>query len=219
MRIVIAGCGRVGSDLALTLAAGGHDVSVVDVRPDAFQSLGSTFNGTTYEGVAYDVDVLREAGLAFADTFVAVTSSDNANMMAVQVAQQVFGVTRAIARLDNPAREEAYRALNIHYITGPRLTSRVIHEQIIDEEFRYHVTFGEGDVEVVEMVVGPGGRGLAVSDFEIPDGVRVAAVRRNGTTHVADAGFVLEDGDLVVAAVREGVRSELKGLILERGVR
>ena len=55
MRIVIAGCGRVGSDLAITLSEEGHDVSVVDNQPEVFDRLGSTFNGTTHVGLGYDV--------------------------------------------------------------------------------------------------------------------------------------------------------------------
>jgi glutamate dehydrogenase/leucine dehydrogenase len=63
MRVVIAGCGRVGSDLALTLSEEGHDVSVIDSRPGVFERLGSTFNGTTHEGLGYDVKVLKGAAL------------------------------------------------------------------------------------------------------------------------------------------------------------
>src|SRR5680860_413658 len=113
VRIVIAGCGRVGSDLAVTLSEEGHDVSVIDNTPGVFDRLGSTFNGTTHEGLGYDVRALREAGIELADAFVAATDSDNANAMAVQVAKRVFDVPKTIARLDDPAREEAYRALDV----------------------------------------------------------------------------------------------------------
>ena len=220
MRIVIAGCGRVGSDLAVTLSEEGHDVSVIDNTPGVFDRLGSTFNGTTHEGLGYDVRALREAGIELADAFVAATDSDNANAMAVQVAKRVFDVPRTIARLDDPAREEAYRALDVHFVPGAKLTSKVIHEQIVREEFSYHVTFSGGDVEVVEMTIGPEGAGLPVARLEISDDLRVAAVHRGQRTIIPDDDFALAEGDLVVAAARTGARKKIRRfLALKEGSR
>jgi len=211
MRIVIAGCGRVGSDIAITLGEEGHDVSIIDKDESAFQRLGGTFNGTTHAGLAYDVRVLREAGIEFADTFVAVTSLDNANLMAVQVARSVFGVPRTLARLDDPARAEAYRAMAIRYVPAAQLVSRVIYEQIVEIEFDYHVTFpGTGNVEVVDMIVGDEAKGLTVAELELPNALRVAAVRRRSKTIIPDPDFELEPGDLIVAAARHGVRGKIR---------
>lgn len=209
MRVVIAGCGRVGSDLALTMSEEGHDVSVIDSRPGVFERLGSTFNGTTFEGLGYDVRVLRDAGIEFADAFIAATDSDNANAMAVQVAERVFGVPKTIARLDDPAREEAYRALGVTFVPGAKLTSKVIHEQVVREEFTYHVTFSDGDVEIVEMTVGPEGAGQPMSVLEEPGALRVAAIHRGHKTIIPDERFLLAQGDLVVAAARTGARRRI----------
>lgn len=215
MRIVIAGCGRVGSELALTLADEGNDVSVIDSRPEALRRLGSTFNGSVHEGLAYDVDVLTEAGLEYADAFVAVTNQDNANLMAVQVAKVVFNVPKTIARLDDPAREEAYRALDIQYVPGSKIFSKVVHEAIVEEEFQYHLTFSGGNVEVVDLTIGPAGDGLTVAEFEVEDRLRVAAVRRDGRTLIPHAGTVLAEGDLVVAAARAGIRAKIVKYLAE----
>jgi trk system potassium uptake protein len=210
MRVVIAGCGRVGSDLALTLSEEGHDVSVIDSRQGVFDRLGSTFNGTTHEGLGYDVRVLKAAGIEYADAFIAATDSDNANAMAVQVAERVFGVPKTIARLDDPAREEAYRALGVQFVPGAKLTSKVIHEQIVREEFNFHVTFSGGDVEIVDMTVGAEGAARPVSEFEIPGDLRVAAIYRGHRTFIPDRDFVLAEGDIVVAAARTGARRKIR---------
>ena len=131
MRIVIAGCGRVGSDLAIGLAEDGHDVSVVDHRDGVFRDLGTTFNGTTHHGVAYDIEVLREAGIEFADSFVAVTNSDNANLMSVQIAKQVFGVPHTIARLDDPAQSRLVPSPR-HPLRGGRQAHVESHPRAVD---------------------------------------------------------------------------------------
>ncbi len=216
MRIVIAGCGRVGTDLALTLSEEGHDVSVIDDRPGIFRRLGSRFNGTTHDGLAYDVRLLKEAGIEFADVFVSVTDTDNANMMSAQVAKQVFGVPTVIARLDDPSREDAYRALKVPFVAGAKLASKVIHEMIIDDEFGYHVTFSHGDIEIVEVVLGPKADGLTIERLEVEDGFRVAAVVRNRKTIIPRDDFSLEEHDLVVGALRGGARGRIKKYIVER---
>jgi trk system potassium uptake protein TrkA len=209
VRIVIAGCGRVGSDLALHLAADGHDVSIIDDRPEKFRALGSTFNGMVHVGLPVDIRELREVGIEFADAFVAVTNNDNVNVMSVQLARQVFGVPRTLARLDEPARAESYRALDISYVAGAKLTANVIYARILEEEFDYHVTFSGGDVEIVDMEVGTTAEGIRVGDLEVAGQLRVAAVRRKERTIVPDEDFVLHEHDLVVAAARRGVRSKV----------
>ncbi len=209
MLIVIAGCGRVGSDLAHSLSEDGHDVSVVEEDPARLARLGASFNGRTQLGLPYDVKTLRRAGVEFADAFVAVTNNDNANLMAVQVAKEVFGVPRTIARLDDPGRADAYRALDVRYVAGAHLISRVIHEQIVEREFDLHVTFSTGDVEIVEMRIGRQGESLPVSQFEVSGGLRVAAVRRDGRTLIPDDDFTLREHDLVVAAARQGITGRI----------
>ena len=215
MHIIIAGTGRVGSALAEWLAEDGHDVTVIDNRQEALDKLGKAFNGATLQGVAYDVDVLRRANLQPEDTFVAVTDSDNANLMAVEVAKSVFGVERAIARLYDPVREESYRSLGIHHVTGTKLIANVLYEQIIDHEFSYHVTFSAGDVEIVEFLLNDGANGIRIDDLEVRNKLRVAAVRRGEHTFIPQRRFELHAGDLVVAAAREGVKRRIEHYLQE----
>lgn len=215
MQIVIAGCGRVGSDLAKSLSEDGHDVSVIAADRERLARLGDSFNGRTEIGSPYDVQTLRRADIEAADAFVAVTPNDNANLMAVQVAKKVFGVRRTIARLDDPARADSYRALDVDYVAGAHLISRVIQEQIVEVEFNYHVTFSSGDVEIVEMRIGSGGAGITVASFEVDGRLRVAAVRREGRTHIPEDDFVLGVDDLVVAAAQHGVTSKIGKFLAE----
>jgi trk system potassium uptake protein TrkA len=141
---------------------------------------------------------------------VAVTDSDNANLMAVQLAKQVFMVPRTIARLDDPDRERAYRQLDVAYVPASKLIARVVYVQIIEEEFRLHVTFEDGETEIVEMQLGRAADGLTIDSLEIDERLRVGAVRRNGQTLIPGPEFVLRAGDLVVAAARRGVINKVR---------
>lgn len=197
----------------MLLARSGDDVSVVDSRPEAVESLGKSFDGTFHVGLVYDVDVLESAGVRDTDAFLAVTNSDNANLMAVQVAKEVFQVPLAIARLDDPARERAYRAMDVDFVAGSHLVAQVMVERVREPDFAHHVSFPAGDVQIVELIVGAGGAGVSVRVFEREGGVRVAAVRRGNSVVVAGDDMELEAGDIVVAAIRLGAEADVRSLV------
>ena len=98
MKIVILGCGRVGATLAGMMGKAGYTVSIIDQTSDAFQRLGSDFQGTTFVGNGVDEDVLVRAGIRNADAFAAVTNGDNRNIMASQIAKEIFKVKKVVCR-------------------------------------------------------------------------------------------------------------------------
>ena len=128
MRVVILGCGRSGAYLARMLSAEGHEVAVIDNASAAFKRLDPDFSGRVVVGTGIDEDVLRRAGIEGADAFVAVTNGDNTNVMAAQVAREIFGVPRVICRIYDPLREEIYRGLGLETICPTVLGARRMHE-------------------------------------------------------------------------------------------
>jgi len=130
MKIVIMGCGRVGAALATMLDADGHDVTVLDVRPDAFKRLPPEFKGRKHAGNGIDQDVLARIGLANADAFVATTQGDNRNVMATQMAKHLFGVRRTLCRIYDPIREEIYRELGLETISPTLVGARLLKEML-----------------------------------------------------------------------------------------
>ncbi|HEX7591310.1 MAG TPA: TrkA family potassium uptake protein [Candidatus Limnocylindrales bacterium] len=113
MKIVIVGCGRVGSTLAENLDADGHEVIIFDIKTSAFDRLPETFKGTAVRGDGTDVDVLRRSGAEGADIFLALTEGDNRNVMSAQVATESLGVAQVIAKINDPVRAAAYAELGI----------------------------------------------------------------------------------------------------------
>ncbi len=113
MNILIIGCGRVGSRLAVRLEGGGHSVSVVDESRDTFSKLGGDFRGPTFQGSGMDTEILKKAGVKVADVVVATTGGDNRNLMIVQMAKTQFGRNRVVARLKDPIRAAKYREMGI----------------------------------------------------------------------------------------------------------
>lgn len=128
MKVVIMGCGRVGSSLAARLSEEGHDVTVLDVRPDAFRRLPASFKGKKHIGNGIDQDVLARIGVGEADAFIAVTQGDNRNVLATQVAKHIFGVPRTLCRIYDPIREEMYRGLGLETISPTVMGANVLHD-------------------------------------------------------------------------------------------
>ena len=140
MRIVILGCGRVGSTLASYLTREGHHVTVIDRDQVAFdkavQRLGANFTTETVRGVGIDEDVLKQARIEQAHAFVAVTSGDNTNIVAAQIAKHRFKVPKVLARVYDPIRADVYRATGIDTMCTTLLGAGVFHDMLLDRPLR-----------------------------------------------------------------------------------
>jgi len=113
MKVVIIGCGRVGSTLAENLDAEGHEVIIFDVRTSAFDRLPEAFKGSAVRGDGTDEEVLRRAGAEGADIFLSLTEGDNRNVMAAQVAAESLDVAQVVAKINDPVRAAAYAELGV----------------------------------------------------------------------------------------------------------
>jgi len=140
LRVVILGCGRVGSTLAAILTREGHQVCVIDRDQSAFdkaaQRLGPSFTQDTVRGVGIDEDVLRQAGIEEADAFISVTSGDNTNLVAAQIAQQRFQVPKVLARVYDPIRAEAYREAGVETICTTTISAGLFHDLVLNRPIR-----------------------------------------------------------------------------------
>jgi trk system potassium uptake protein len=133
MNFVILGCGRVGARLAYMLDQLGHNVSIIDQSRDAFKRLPEDFGGTEIIGLGIDEDILKQAGIENADVFAAVTNGDNTNIMASQIAKEIFRVPRVIARIYDPIREDTYHALGLETICPTTLITNTIAGSVLEE--------------------------------------------------------------------------------------
>ncbi|MDH7600538.1 MAG: NAD-binding protein [Armatimonadota bacterium] len=135
MKIVILGCGRVGSTIASVMSREGHDVTIIDQNADAFRRLSSDFSGKTIVGNGIDEDTLRRAELDRADAFVAVTNGDNRNIMSVQLAKVRFKVPKVVARIYDPIRAAAYAELGIETVCTTCVGAGLIRDKVLGREF------------------------------------------------------------------------------------
>ena len=130
MKVVIMGCGRVGAQLATLLAADGHSVTVLDINPDSFRRLPADFGGTALLGNGIDEEAQKRAGIEEADAFVAVTQGDNRNIMAAQIAKNIFNVPKVTCRIYDPLRRDIYETLGIEAISPTTVFAQLLKEKL-----------------------------------------------------------------------------------------
>ncbi|WP_329455200.1 potassium channel family protein [Streptomyces sp. NBC_01497] len=202
MHIVIMGCGRVGAALAQTLEEQGHSVAVVDQDPTAFRRLGAGFGGRRVNGVGFDQDTLREAGIEEAGAFAAVSSGDNSNIIAARVARENFGIENVAARIYDPRRAEVYQRLGIPTVATVRWTADQMLRRLLPSGAEPLWRDPSGGVQLAEVHTPETWIGQRVSRMQEETGVRVAFLTRLGEAMLPSADTVLQEGDLVHVMMR-----------------
>ncbi|MCI3220784.1 TrkA family potassium uptake protein [Streptomyces sp. NP-1717] len=202
MHIVIMGCGRVGAALATSLERQGHTVAVIDRDPTAFRRLGSGFGGRRVNGVGFDQDTLRDAGIEDAGAFAAVSSGDNSNIIAARVAREMFGIENVAARIYDPRRAEVYQRLGIPTVATVRWTADQMLRRLLPSGAEPLWRDPSGGVQLAEVHTSAGWIGHKISTLQEETGVRVAFLTRLGEAILPTSQTVLQEGDLVHVMMR-----------------
>ena len=213
MKVIIIGCGRAGAALARLLSQRGHEITVVDKEPTAFERLGPSFKGRTVTGIGFDQEVLRQAGIERADAFAAVTASDEANVVAARLAKQVYRVPRVAARSYDPRKAEIYRRLGIQTISPVSLGTARLADFLTYSNMETVVSLGSSEVDIVNALIPPALVGYSVGNLTIPGEVHVVAITRKGRTTLPSSSSVFQEGDIVHLAVLATSTDRLKGLL------
>ncbi|WOC14356.1 Trk system potassium uptake protein TrkA [Gordonia sp. MP11Mi] len=200
------GCGRVGSSLALAMSDRGHDVVVIDRNPDAFRRLSERFTGRTVTGVGFDQNVLTAAGIESCDSFAAVSSGDNSNIISARVARETFGVDRVVARIYDAKRAAVFERLGIPTVaTVPWATERFV--AALGETFNtpvWHDPSGSLVMAVIE--VHESWIGVDAHRFQEQTGARIAFIHRLGRPLLPEQRTVIQqDDELYVATLSANV--------------
>lgn len=210
VHIVIMGCGRVGSSLARALDRRGHSVAIIDILPDAFRRLGPTFQGKTVQGVGFDRDVLERAGIREADGFAAVSSGDNSNILAARVVRETFEVHNVVARIYDQGRAEVYERLGIPSVATVRWAADQVLRRLLPAGSEPQWRDPSASVRLVEVQFDPAWVGRTIGDIAEAVRTPIPFLTRFGTGIVPTAKTVLQDGDLMYAAIENERVSDLE---------
>lgn len=203
--IIVVGCGRVGSRLAMMFSETGDNVCVVDSKAESFKNLGRGFNGTTMQGIGFDEEVLIKCGIEECDVVAAVTNLDNTNLMVAEVARRLYEVPRVIARLDNANHERAYMQLGFDYVCGTSLIAEAVFSKIVAGHGSHVDTFGEFEILRFSLDLNSKKKKtIRVSELERDHDVRIVAFERGdgSASSIPTSESVLYHGDTVMACIR-----------------
>ena len=197
---MIVGCGRVGSQLALLLSAEGHNVTIIDKNTESFKRLGNAFNGVASAGNGFDEKLLKELKIEKQDAFVAVTSGDNTNLMASQIAKKIFQVPRVIARVYDPRRASIYKSFGLDIISGTVLVAAMIRDKIIENRFSGYL-IESGDLGVIEIPWSEALKGKKVTDLNMPGEFIIVTIERNKKVFIPRGDTAIQLNDKIMGVV------------------
>ncbi len=212
VHVVIVGCGRVGSTLALELIASGHTVAVIDRKSDAFKRLGENFSGLTIAGIGFDRDVLLEAGIDRAQAVAAVTNGDNSNILIARVAREKFGIEKVVARIYDPKRAEIYERLGVATVATVKWTSERILRRILPDISSVEWTDPSSNVVLIEREFPNSLVGKKATEILLASAC-ISAIRRLGTAVIPDEKTIVQQGDVGYFMVEINSLNQLNDLL------
>jgi trk system potassium uptake protein TrkA len=204
VHVVIMGCGRVGSTLALRLEQLEHTVAIIDRDGGAFRRLSKDFQGRSVVGIGFDRETLVEAGIEQAFAFAAVSNGDNSNIIAARVAREQFGVEHVAARIYDPRRAEVYQRLGIPTVATVKWTADQMLRRLLPAAADDEWNDPSGRVAVAQLDLAPSWVGKRYAALEEATGARVACLTRLGVGQLPGRETVVQEGDIVhFALLRE----------------
>lgn len=206
MKIIIAGCGKIGITLVENLVNEGHEVVALDSNPDAITDITNVYDAMGVCGSATDCDTLAEAGVEKADLFVAATDADELNMLSCFLARRM-GAAHAIARIRKPE----YNDQNLGFMRQQLDLSMSINPEQLAAQELFKVlklpsamtveTFSRRNFEMVELRLRPESSmdGLSLSELRKKYAAKflVCVVQRGEEVYIPDGSFVLRAGDRI----------------------
>lgn len=219
LNIIIVGCGKVGMTLIEQLSKEGHDITIIDKNAAKVQEMSNLYDimGLVGNGASYSVQM--EAGIENADLIIAVTASDELNLLCCTVAKQV-GACAAIARVRTPdySKEAGYlrEKLGLTMIINPELEASLETARILYLPTALEVnSFAHGQAEIVKFKIPEGnlldGMTIATLGKSITNEILICAIEREGEVYIPGGNFQMAKNDIVsFVAPRRHIRSFLK---------
>jgi trk system potassium uptake protein len=206
MHVVVVGCGRVGSGLAVSLTGEGHTVAIIDRNPRAFRRLPDGWTGERVAGSGFDRDDLDRAGAQRAQALAAVTSGDNTNILTVRIARETYEIANVVARIYDPRRAEIYQRLGIPTVATVTWTIDQVRRRLLPDVTRSEWVDETGKLVLVERSLSDAWAGRRLGDLDVPGRIAVVAVNRAGQPRLDARELIGQEGDrLHVAVVADAV--------------
>ncbi len=214
MHVIVVGCGRLGSELAIELDRTGHSVAVVDKNRLAFQRyLPDRWSGRAVLGFGFDRDALEQADIKSADAVAAVTGGDNSNIMTARIARETYEVANVVARIQDPRRAAIYQRLGIATVASVAWAADQVMRRLNPDAHTVEWTETNGAIALVEVSLPHGWAGKQLAPLTDGDRHRLVAISRGGAARLSVEGAIGQEGDILHLMVQRDARADLDTLL------
>lgn len=224
MYVIIAGGGRTGSHLATLLLAQGHEVRLVESRPDTLSILHRELpTESVFEGDPTDPQTLAEAGIERATVLAAVTANDADNLVIASLGRFYYSVRRIIGRVNNPRNAWLFTP---EFGVDVALNQADVMAKLIEEEMSLGdmmtlLKLRRGKYSLVEEKIHPQAKavGKAIKDLPLTEHSIITGILRGGEVMLPRGATVLQAADEILALVDDDAREQLADLLGRPGGR
>jgi len=202
MYIVIVGAGRIGFHLAQELIQDKHAVTVIEKDKTRAEGISQNLDAMVIQGDGCEPRYLEDAQVRRADVIAAVTADDEDNLIICQLAKEVFGVRRTVARVNNPRNEHVFNELGVDVpVNATTIIAKIIEEEVSFEDVINLMTFKRGKLALVrvDLTNDSPAVGRYVKDIKIPENSVLVSIVRGESVIVPKGETVLQKGDDVIA--------------------
>jgi trk system potassium uptake protein TrkA len=201
VKILVVGGGPIAYFLVRNFLAMGHSVTIVNRDPAECRTLARRLKAAVIQGDGSFPQVLDEAGAHEADVVLAITPSDDDNLVICQVAQRQFKVPRTVAVVNDPDNEEVFPQLGVRNVVSiTRIVSTLIEERTGVEEITNVMSLGEGRVHVTELEIAEDAPvlGRPLAEIPLPEDALIGCILRATQVIVPHGATMLKSGDRVI---------------------
>ena len=218
MYVIVAGGGKVGSNVTRSLIDLGHEVTLVEQRSDRFRRLEEEFGPAVIRGDATEIGVLERAGIGRPpELLLAVTGDDEDNLVISQIAKEAYGVRKAIARVNDPRNQQHFDLLGItQTVCATTSILGLVEHEVPEHGLVRLLELQREGLDIVEVQIDSGSPavGTRVGGLKLPEGSRLISVFRHGRTELVEPGTVMRPGDQVLAVVTDDAAPALRTTLL-----
>jgi len=219
MYVLIAGGGKAGANVMRTLLRNGHEATLIEQDRERFERLEQEFEHQAMLGDATEIFVLEKAGIRRPpDLVLALTGDDEDNMVICQLAKEKYGVSKVIARVNDPRNQAHFDLLGISpTVCATSSIMGLVEHEVPEHELVHLLELRKENLEIVEVQIDKGSpvAGKRVESLPLPEGARLISVMRDGRSEIAVGSTELQPGDQVLAILQPGKEDELRRVLLK----
>lgn len=224
MNLIIVGGGKVGYNLAKTLAPKKHRIVVIEKNKDLCMKIVSELNSlgiAVINGDGTDISYLQDANIESADALISVTGQDQDNLIACQVAKRKFNLKRTIARVNNPKNIEIFKKFGV----DSAVSSTAIIADMIEREVDIDIsgiktllTVKNSRISINGIIIPDDSYVInkSIKDLKIPSDCSIISIIRNDGVIIPNGDSIIQAGDNIIAISKSGNKDELKEYLLRR---